>query len=239
MRSIHVIYSLFLRNTSICFFIFLMIFSTDRHHRYEVSTDPVKYGPFESDMAEYYSYLPSFFYQDSNDAALNFKKNKRTVGMAIMFSPAFFVGDILASHSGEKRDGYSAPYRWSVRWESILICIAGLLFCRKSLKLFFSDIIVTISLACIFFGTNLFYYTYCTGELPHCYLFFLYSAFIFCTLQLILFSKHSAIIWIGLIGGFITLIRPTDIIILLFPLLFKVGNFQDLKKRINLFFIIF
>ncbi|MGZ4033615.1 MAG: hypothetical protein ACXVPU_02735 [Bacteroidia bacterium] len=235
MRSINIIYSYFLKNTSVFFFIFLIIFTIDRHHRYEVSTDQEKYGPFESDMAEYYSYLPSVFYQSSTDAAFNFKSNKRTIGMAIMFAPAFLVGDIIASHSGEKRNGYSAPYKWSVRWGSILVCIAGLLFCRKSLKLFFKDTVVTISLACIFFGTNLFFYTYCIGELPHCYLFFLYSVFIFCTLRLILHEKHSNIIWIGLIGGLITLIRPTDVIILLFPLLYKCKNLQDFKIRMKLF----
>lgn len=225
-----------LKNTSFYFFIFLIIFTFDRHHRYEASTNPNKYGPFESDVAEYYSFLPAIFYQNDSASTLNFKNNKRTIGMAIMYSPAFLVGHIIATQTGDIKDGYSSPYKWSIRWGSIIFCIGGLLFCRKSLLLFFKDEIVTISLASIFFGTNLLYYTYSSGEMPHSYLFFLYSAFIFICLKLILNKKQKNLILIGLLGGIITLIRPTDILIILFPLFFKVHNFNEFKNRIKIFF---
>jgi len=235
MYVIKYIFSHIYRNTSLYFFIFLAIFTIDRHHRYEISSNPKEYGPFELDVAEYYSFLPTFFYQNSDSVSINFKKNKRTVGMAIMYSPAFLVGHAIAACNGEIKDGYSEPYKWSIRWGSIIYCILGLLFCRKSLLLFFDDIIVSISLICILFGTNLFFYTYCYGEMPHSYLFFLYSAFIYSTLQFVNKQKYQNLIWIGLISGLIILIRPTDIIILLFPLTYKINSVSDIKERFRSF----
>ena len=136
------IFSHIYRNASLYFFVFLVIFTIDRHHRYEISSNSEKYGPFELDVAEYYSFLPKFFYQNNDSVIANFQKKKRTIGMSIMYSPSFIVGHILAEYSGEKKNGYSEPYRWSIRWGSIIYCILGLLFCRKCLLLFFEDIIV-------------------------------------------------------------------------------------------------
>lgn len=235
MKIFKTILSHILNNTSLYFFVFLAVFTIDRHHRYEATTNP-DIGPFESDVAEYYSYLPDLFYNGKDKIAQNVVNNKRTIGMAIMYAPAFFVGEIIAKHTGEEINGYSKPYQWSIRWGSILICIAGLLLCRKSLLLFFSDTIVLISLSSILFGTNLFYYTFSNGEMPHCYLFFLYSAFIYFTLKLILENKYRNLLWMGLIGGIITLIRPTDVIILFLPLILKVNSIKDLKERIIYFF---
>ena len=221
--------------SSLYFFAFLIIFTIDRHHRYEISSNPKAYGPFELDVAEYYSFLPTFFYQNSDSVSINFKENKRTIGMAIMYSPSFFGGHTIATFTGEIKNGYSEPYKWSIRWGSIIYLILGLLFCRKSLLLFFDDIIVSISLICVLFGTNLFFYTYCYGEMPHSYLFFLYSALIYLTLQFVNKQKHQSLIWIGLISGLITLIRPTDVVILLFPLAYKVHSVSDIKKRLQSF----
>lgn len=235
MQVLKKILSHIFNNTSLYFFVFLAIYTIDRHHRYEATTNP-DLGPFEIDVAEYYSYLPDLFYRSSDEVARNFMTNKRTIGMAIMYSPAFIVGEIIAKQTGEEKNGYSKPYQWTIRWESILLCFAGLIFCRKSLLFFFSDTVVLISLSSILFGTNLFYYTYSNGEMPHCYLFFLYSAFIFLTLKLILKNKYRNLLWLGLIGGLITLIRPTDALIFLFPLLFKTNTIKEFKKRIISFF---
>jgi hypothetical protein len=108
-------------------------------------------------------------------------------------------------------------------------------FLRKSLLFFFSEIVTAIALICVLFGTNLFYYTYSWGELPHSYLFSLFSMFIFCILKLLAGGHYKYLMWSGFLAGFITLIRPTGVIILLFPLLFNVYSWHDFTARSRFF----
>ncbi|MFL5766141.1 MAG: hypothetical protein ACJ77K_19510 [Bacteroidia bacterium] len=232
MDAMQKIRSILVNKYSILFFVFFVIFTLDRHHRWEVSTDPDKYGPFETDVAHYYSYLPDL-YKPVDSLKADLQVNIRTIGMAIMYAPAFAVADIVARVEGAPRDGYSWPYKWAIRWGSIIYVFLGLLFCRKNLRMFFSDFTTAVTLTCIFFGTNLFYYTYSLGEFPHSYLFFLYSVIIYLSIGLVDDYKNKNLLWIGLLGGLITLIRPTDILILLFPLLYRVGSFRELKARIR------
>jgi hypothetical protein len=234
MRYIKILYKDILARPSFYFFIFLIIFTIDRHHRFESSVNKEN-GPFDSDVLEYYTFLPEYFLDFKQVPELNLNTNKRTVGMAIMYSPAFLVGHLLAIYTHDVDDGYSPPYHWSIRWGSILYCILGLFFSRKSLRMFFNEVVTAITLACIFFGTNLFYYTYGWGELPHTYLFFLYSAFIFCTLRWIKEQKHTFLPIAGIIAGMIVLIRPTGAIVFLFPLLFDIHSPKALGQRLRYF----
>lgn len=222
-----------LKRPSLYFFIFLVIFSIDRHKRLESFRNSER-GPFHSDVAEYYSFLPGYFLGDNFGQA--FETNRRTLGMAIMYLPAFSVGHAIAVYADAPRTGHSWPYRSSVRWGSILYSMLGLLICRKSLLFFFKEPVVLISLICVWFGTNLFYYTYGWGEFPHSYLFFLYSLFAFGSLKWILQKKEAYCLLIALAGGMIILIRPTGILVFLFPLLFNVHSFSDLWARIKYIF---
>lgn len=224
-----------LQKPSLYLFAFLIIFSIDRHHRWEFGKEPNP-GPFYDDVEQYYSFLPDIFLKHNDDAAKKLQKAKVTLGMAVMYSPAFFIGHILAHTTGQNEDGYSEPYQKTFRWENIFICILGIWFCRKSLLYFFNEIVVTISLVSIYFGTNLFIYTYSLAGMPHTYLFFLFSVFIFFTLKWILENKSSYLLALFFIGGMIVLTRPSDIIVFLFPLLFNVSGWKDFINRIKLFF---
>ncbi len=220
---------------SLYLFIFFAIFSNDRHHRWEISKPPYP-GPFYDDVAQYYSLLPNTFIEHNNDTLRNLETAKVTLGMAVMYSPAFFVGHVMAKVQGEKADGYSEPYQWTFHMECILISLLGLWFLRKSLLYFFSEAVTAISLVCIFMGTNLFMYTYSLSGMPHNYLFFLFSVFIFASLKLIIDKKPSYQLLLFFIGGMIVFIRPTDILVFLFPLLFNVNSWKSFMGRIKLFF---
>lgn len=236
MQLLKKIYDHLCRKASIYFFAFLVFFTFDRGNWFKATPINPDYGQFESDVLEYYYYLPVFFYGTPEEVVANHKANKRTVGMAMMYTPAFLVGDFLARQTGEKLNGYSPPYQKALRWGSIIIVAAGLWFTRKSLRMFFSEPVVMLTLFAIFFGSNLFYYTYGVGEMPHSYVFFLYSVFVYLTLQLILHHKYCNMLWLGIIGGMIVLIRPTDFVILLFPILFKSGSWADIKERMRFLF---
>lgn len=221
-----------LRRPSLYLFAFLLVFSIDRHSRYEI-TENKPNGPFASDVFDYYTFLPEYFLDYEQVPGINFHTNRRTVGMAIMYSPAFFVGHCVAKYTGETADGYSRPYQWAVRWGSIIYCLIGLFLCRQTLLVFFSEAVVAISLVCVFLGTNLFAYTYGTGEFPHSYLFFLNALFIFFTLKWIRDEKPVFLLWLSFTAGMITLIRPTGLLVLLFPLLYNVHSWNDLLSRVR------
>jgi hypothetical protein len=228
------IYDHLCRKASIYFFAFLVIFTFDRGNRFKATPINPDYGQFDSDVIEYYYYLPVLFYGTPEEIKSNHSVNKRTIGMAIMYTPAFLAGDFIARQTGEKLNGYSPPYQKASRWGSIIIVAAGLWFTRKGLRMFFSEPVVMLTLFAIFFGSNLFYYTYGVGEMPHSYVFFLYAVFVYLTLRLILHLKHRNILWMGIIGGMIVLIRPTDFVILFFPFLFKISSWNDFKLRVKL-----
>lgn len=223
-----------LSRPSLFLFVFLAVFTVDRHKRHEFKGDPQN-GPIFSDVLEYYRFLPDLFLNDPEVSAPLINVNKRTLGMAVLYSPAFVTGHLLAKHNGEDLTGYSPSYQWTLRWGSIIYSLLGLWLCRKNLRRFFSEWVTFVSLICIWFGTNLFYYTYSWGEMPHSYLFFLYSFFIWATLKFITDKKSTGLVWMGITGGMIVLIRPTGAIVCLFPLLYGINSVHQLKERLILF----
>lgn len=223
-----------IQRPSLYFFVFLIIFTFDRHHRYEGGIGDS--GTLTYDVAEYYRYLPNVFYHDVEEVRDSIMGNQRTIGMAIMYSPSFLVGHLLAKAQGVEQNGYTLPYQWAIRWGSIIYVLIGLFFCRKSLLLFFSELTTLIALVATFFATNLFFYTYSWGEMSHGYLFFLYAIFIYLAQIFIREKKFSFLPWLFFVGGYITLVRPTCILVFLFPLLYDVWSLNDIKARFQLLF---
>lgn len=96
---------------------------------------------------------------------------------------------------------------------------------------YFSDKVIALVMLATLFGSNLFYYV--TGEAP------MTHAFSYCLITLFLFVADKWVdkisIWstiqLGLLVGLISLIRPTNIIVVLLLVLWKVTNFADLKAR--------
>lgn len=222
------------RRPSLYLFIVLIVFTLDRHNRYEFSVDK-RFGPFYGDVLEYYTFLPEYFLDYKQVEGIHLGTNRRTVGMALMYAPGFLAGHTLAHLTGEEKTGYTWPYQWAIRWGSILYVLAGLLFCRYNLRRFFGEAVTAVTLAALFWASNLFYYTYGGGEFSHGYLFFLYSAFIFFTRRW-LDGKPGALILLSGLAGLAILIRPTSVLILLFPLLFGISRVQDLRDRLRLLF---
>jgi len=209
-----------------------------------------------SDVKGYYAYLPGLFINDDlafKDLSKYIDENKEsqiwvlptedgknyikyTCGLAIVYSPFFFVADSLAEPLGYTADGYSKPYQNAIVFASFFFFLFGLYFSRKLLLLFFDDTIAAIVLPIIFIGTNLIYYFGLELGLSHGYSFSLIVFFVYgCAIWLKNPSYKWAIL-IGLSAGVFILIRPTDIFyLLLIPLLF-VTSVDSFKQRITLLF---
>ncbi|MBP7808728.1 MAG: hypothetical protein KA163_05515 [Bacteroidia bacterium] len=231
------------KKPSLYLFIFFIIFSFDRYNRW-VDFKTNKF-PLVDDVDQFYSYLPAVFIQ--GDLTFKFPNNywtvpgkdgnkiaRTTYGMALMYSPFFFIGHAIAKAGDYVVDGYSLPYKWSLHFGTFFYVLIALWLCRINLLRFFNEFITFITLIAIFLGTNLFYYTFGWGEMCHSYLFFILSLFIFYVLKWFDTKKLKHLLIFSFLAGFATLIRPTDIVVLLFPLLFGITNLSDIQERIKM-----
>lgn len=200
---------------------------------------------FQWDVAGYYSYLPAYFICENNttecidqayaymlmDSKHGGKITKGTYGMALMYSPFFALGYKIAINEHKPLDGYSEPFAIALHWGSIFYGLLGLLLLRNLLIKFFSEKVTAITLAIVFFGTNLFYYVLGLSEMTHGYLFFLYSAFLLTSYHWYKKTTIWRTILIGFLIGIITLIRPTEILIAVLFVFIGIQPGTSLKNR--------
>jgi hypothetical protein len=197
---------------------------------------------FVWDVNTYYSYLPAAFVH--NDLTFSYinkdwtivapngaKVPKGTCGMAIMYAPFFLIGHKIAINSQEPLTGFSQPYSEMVHYGSLIYALIGFIFLRKVLSRFFPDAITALTMLCLFFGTNLFYYIVGEGEMSHGYLFCLFNIFVWLVIKWHEKPNFRFSLFMGLTYGLIVLIRPTEIIIGLVFLLYGVKNHRGIKTR--------
>ncbi len=198
--------------------------------------------PFIMDVNQYYSYLPALFKQ--HDLTFNYNPNHVwltptpigrgvpmvTYGMSLFYLPFFAVASIF---SASNSTGYESIYAWAVHIGCIVYVLIGLYYCRKVLLHWFSDKVTAITLVVIFFGTNLFCYTLINSELTHSVLFFLISMFVYYVVRWYKSNQKKYFLVFCLLLGFITLIRPTEMSIAIFPLFIGITSFNQLKEKLS------
>ena len=203
-----------------------------------------------NDIISYYAYLPSTFIY--HDPALHFVDNapeevkskvwyhttstggralKYTMGMAILYSPFFFAAHVIAPLSGFNPNGYTLPYRIALIVSCTFYLAFALYFLRKILSMFFSSTITALTTIAIVLGTNLFCYSTSEAPMTHVYSFFLFAVFIYSTIKWYEQPGYSKSILLGFLIGLISVVRPTNVLIVLFFLLWDIRSFSDLKNR--------
>ncbi|HPE86481.1 MAG TPA: hypothetical protein PLS41_04045 [Bacteroidales bacterium] len=213
-----------------------------------------KQGVIQSDVQGYYAYLPAtFIFQDLQFSYMWDEENKEdiwgkiwfretpekvrfiqyTTGIAICYSPFFFISHVLAEPLGYKANGYTLPYALGIQFASIFYLFLGLVFLRKLLLKYFSDIVVSISIVVIVLGTNLAYYATREGPMSHLYSFTFITLFLWCLSQWLEKKRWRDAIFLGLVTGMVILIRPSNIFIILLFALWGITSFRDLLQRIS------
>lgn len=169
--------------------------------------------------------------------------NKYPVGVAVMASPFFIIAHITTVFVNNfvyfPPDGFSSNlYQAMQSISGTIYALVGLFILKRILDRYFKPTIVYCSLIILTFGTNLFhYFTYDAG-FSHAYSFFLISLFLFLTIRWHNNPSKLNSILIGLTTGLITIVRPTNLLIVLFFLLweFEFSSIQaKLKEKWNLF----
>jgi len=221
---------------------------------YKVFKNPKKV--IQHDIYWYYEYLSATFIQ--KDIGLHFLDTpksreivhnywrytlpngnhiiKMSMGNAIMYSPAFFAAHALAKPLGFERTGYNQPYTVALVIISLLYVMLGFMILRKLLLCYFSDIVIALSILIVGITTNLLYYTTLEAAMTHAFTFFLFACFIYLTKLWFETPKWKYSIQLGVVFGLISLIRPTNALIVIVFLLFGIKHFRDFNRQILLFY---
>lgn len=206
------------------------------------------------DVFGYYLYLPSYFiyddlgglgfieevfdkYHPAADFHAAVKQPngnyvmKYPMGMSVIYSPFFFAGHGYALASDYPADGFSRPYQFAIWLGCIIYALLGLAILRKVLLRYVSDLSTAITLLIIAMGTNYLNYVSFDGAMTHNALFTIFAAILYLTI-----SWHEAPSWkkalgIGLLAGLAALARPTEVIILLVPVLWGVMDKESLLAK--------
>lgn len=199
------------------------------------------------DVSGYYWYLPSIFiykdlkYQSFADSIL--KKYEPTPevmqftraadgscvmtysgGMAIMYSPLFAIAHMAAKSLGYPADGFSRPYQFAIQVGSLLISLLGLWLYRKVLLYYFSDKVTAILLLILAIGSNYLNYAAIDGPQTHSWLFTLYALLLLSVIRFHKKPDYKYAVAIGVLCGFAILIRPSEMICVLIPLLWGMDS---------------
>lgn len=214
---------------------------------------------FYGDAAGYYLYLPSTFiyhnltnyepYPDDRGITSNIMNyeyanphrnekdtlfNQYTYGVALLEAPFFFVAHMYELATGGAANGFSFSYEMLIKISSVFYVLLGLILVYKILRHFFEETPAVWGTVLLLLCTNLFWFAIFQAGMSHQPLFFLYALLMLITIKL---HDKAGIKWfvaLGLIVGLITVIRPTDIVCLLIPLLYNVYNKASLKEKVQL-----
>lgn len=208
------------------------------------------------DVLGYYLYLPATFIQDDpllNDITWikNVNDEKKLadtlymissndegepmyfflMGTAILYLPFFFLGHIIALFSGFPTDGFSLPYTLSISYGAIVYTIIGLYYFRKILLHFFNETITAIVLIVIVLGTNYSHHMTLKNLETVNFIFTFVAICIWNTIKWHENNQTKHLLFIGLSITILCLIKPTEILILFFPLLYGISSKNDFLKK--------
>jgi glycosyltransferase involved in cell wall biosynthesis len=212
----------------------------------------------EWDAISYYAYLPATFIY--HDLSLSFADNykgphkfvvwpdsgpegkyviKTSMGLSLLWTPFFLAGHVVAHLTGTDTGGYSPPYKFFLLFSALFFLTVGLIYLRKILLASATDKIAALVIAAFVIGTNLFWYTLYQGTMSHVYSFALINAFVWYSTKWYGDGTKppqpspAASIRLGLLLGIVALIRPTNIIIVIFFLFYGVISAETLRRRIR------
>lgn len=202
------------------------------------SLEPWKHKKIiDQDVIMYYGYVPAtFIYHDWSfrfPSQPGFKGTvwniplpngksiqKMTMGTAMLYTPFFAVAHLITKATGGLADGYSEYYQRALIWAGVFYSIMGIFLLRNSLSRFFNERVTAWVALVLCLGTNLFNYSVWEGALSHVYSFFLFALSLYLFLKWI--DKPTLIrsLFLGSAAGLIVLVRPTNAVFLLFPIIY-------------------
>lgn len=212
----------------------------------------LKQDALKHDMTSYYAYLPAVFVEEditlnSPEARANMfywwsveaparegRIIRMSMGVAYMHLPFFLMAHYTAEPLGHEANGYSPHYYFFILLGSMFYTLAGLWLMRKLLLHFFEDKVVMLALWLVACATNILYYTIFEGPMSHAYNFFLITALLYLTVKWHQKPKWNTAALLGIVAGIIVVARPTNIWVLVLPVLYNVYSKETFKQKLQL-----
>lgn len=195
-----------------------------------------------SDSEGYYKYLPGLFiiqdihkipegsiwptYTENGEYII-----KYTCGIAILQLPFFLLCWLFQYIMGYNyHDIFNDYFAYGVQISGLFYGLWGLYLLKKYLyKL--HPFVVFLVIGSLLFGTNLYYYICREPGMSHVYSFFLFVLLLHCIKRYYSYPTIISAIYLGLIFGLITLIRPTNVIIIFLFLAWNISSFKEVINR--------
>lgn len=193
--------------------------------------DDLKEQAFKEEILQKYTPIPPHEFQYAfKDEHGNYVM-KYTLGIALLESPFFGAAHIYAQNTSKyPADGFSRPYQVAVYMGGIFYTLIGLFFFRRVLLSLFSERWAAVGLLLLVLGTNYLNYAGIEVGMTHGWLFTFNTLILYHTIKFYNNHQYKYIIFIAFWVGIATLIRPTEIIAIIIPLLW--GITQPSKKNI-------
>ena len=161
---------------------------------------------------------------------------KYPMGLSIIYSPFFFIGHLMAKIFNYPADGFSAPYQCSIFIAGIIYSLIGILIMSKVLLRFFKENISAYVLIIIVTSTNYLVHLTMYGQnaMSHNYLFTAYALILYLTILWHESFKIKYAVFLAITCGMTILIRPSEIVCLIIPVLWVVKSFPSAIEKIKL-----
>ncbi|MBS1614867.1 MAG: hypothetical protein JST06_01975 [Bacteroidetes bacterium] len=191
---------------------------------------------FADSIIAQYQFTPTFNYgfpSENGGYVLTYSS-----GMAVLYTPFFAIAHLLAVPMGFPDDGFSQPYQIAITIGSLLVCLLGLWYYRKLLRYYYSDTVCALMLLLLVLGSNYLNYTAIDGALTHNWLFTIYVFIILASRNFYLRFETKYAVAIGLLCGLAVLVRPSEIIAVLIPLLWGLEglSWHSIRTRFQLYY---
>lgn len=155
-------------------------------------------------------------------------------GMAIMYALFFFAGHIGAGMFGFAQDGLSPPYQYAMIFGCMIYTIVGLVVLRKILKHYVSDLSAAITIILIVFATNYSHHMSLKNLETVNVLFMFSTLIIWNTIKWYQAYKLTNMLFVVVSLALMTLIKPSEILFALVPLLWGVTSIKSFRQRLEL-----
>lgn len=198
-----------------------------------------------SDAEGYYLYNPTVFIlgdlakmpaeslpMSKTESGANF--NKYTCGVALLQMPFFLATRAFCLIADqEPNEIFSMHYGRSVAVSGYFYVFAGLYFLDKAMRRKYRFWARLITILTVWAGTNLFHYTTKEPGMSHAYSFFLFAMVVWMVPRFYERPGWLKAAALGLLAGWIVLIRPTSILILVFVFAYDCNSLDALWQRLR------